>query len=175
MKSVEVPKRYLGIALNFDIIIPKEVILAAKNGIVNVHASDLPRDKGISPVVWAFCRGDDFITISYYKMDGGIDTGELLRKDKIRIEKNWSLFRTYCEVCVLSAARLPELSKSFRSDLIASKLPSQLDEAEAGSYNSWPSKELSKMSRRLGRKYINIDDIIYLVSTLRAISSNQRC
>ena len=86
------PKPDLCIAVNFDLIIPSDYINSLKYGIMNIHASDLPKDKGISPVVWAYCRGDNDIYISFYLMDGGIDTGPMILKEKVTINKSGAYF-----------------------------------------------------------------------------------
>ena len=57
----------IGFLFNFDIIIRKNVLSKFKKGIYNIHASKLPRDKGISPVLWAFARGDKEIWSSIYR------------------------------------------------------------------------------------------------------------
>lgn len=156
---------YMAVACNFDLIIPDSYIKSRRGGVLNIHASDLPSDRGISPVVWAFCRGDREIYISYYLMDGGIDTGEIVKKDVVKIDQCWSLFRTYCEV-ILSA------SKSLDSVLFDVTQNSgavsndHTDEQKFQSYNSWPSKQLNASMRRNGKKYFKFSDIRYASNLL---------
>ncbi len=149
----------LSLTANFDLIIPSDYIESLKHGIINTHASNLPKDRGISPVVWSYCRGDKEIYISFYKMDGGIDTGPLIKKEKINISKSWSLFRTYCEVLLLSSF---ELSKLINNKVFKRQHNQLNDEKSKGSYNSWPDKELNKKMRFNKRRYFRLSDIIFL-------------
>ena len=57
---------FIGVTCNFDLIIPNSYIKSRAGGVLNIHASNLPLDRGISPVVWAFCRGDTEIYISLF-------------------------------------------------------------------------------------------------------------
>ncbi|NKI32012.1 formyltransferase family protein [Croceivirga thetidis] len=156
----------LALAANFDMIIPTDFINSLKFGIMNVHAADLPKDKGISPVVWAFCRGDEEIFISFYMMDGGIDTGPIIKKEKIIINKKWSLFRTYCEVLLRASQVIPELIKSKSFQNLSENNVESTDTPEImESYNSWPNKELHRIMRRTGRSYFKLSDLSFLIRT----------
>ncbi len=167
LRNIKGPKPDLCIAINFDLIIPNDFISSLDYGVVNVHASNLPQDKGISPVVWAFCRGDEEIYISFYSMDGGIDTGPMILKEKISIDKKWSLFRTYCEVLLCASKTLPQLIKksSFENLKGSDEYGSGISE----SYNSWPDKALNKMMRTNKRKYFRFSDLLFLIRTKRKL------
>ena len=73
-------------AMNADIIIvvaygkilPKEILVAAKYGCINVHASLLPLYRGAAPIQWAVLNGDEKTGISVMQMDEGLDTGNVL-------------------------------------------------------------------------------------------------
>ena len=152
------------IAFNFDMILPNEFILANKFGVINTHASNLPVDKGISPVVWAFCRGDKEIYISFYFMDGGVDSGDIIKKLNITIDPNWSLFRTYCEVLDFAGKELVLiLNESFST--MRSK-NSAGNKCLSETYNSWPDVSLHRRLRDCGRSYLNFCDIPYLYTLL---------
>lgn len=163
------PKPDICIAVNFDLIIPSDYINSLKYGIMNIHASDLPKDKGISPVVWAFCRGDSHIYISFYLMDGGIDTGSMILKEKISVDRKWSLFRTYCEVLIYSSLIVPELIR--KSSFKNLNTEPNVDSDEIGSYHSWPDKELHKKMKINKRKYFKFSDFLFLLQTKRKLSN----
>jgi methionyl-tRNA formyltransferase len=161
----------LSIAFNFDIIIPSHYIYNNRVGVVNIHASNLPIDKGISPVVWAFCRGDNDIWISFYLMDGGIDSGLILNKTKLTIKEDWSLFRTYCEVLLYASASLVDLIQNIES-LKEKRIGKPFDDIRVNSYNSWPDAMLHKKMRKFRRTYFKLSDFKYLNSMLRLAKPN---
>lgn len=159
----------LCVAVNFDSIIPEEFIGRFRLGVINVHAGDLPCDRGISPVVWGFCRGDREITVTYYLMDGGIDTGIVLYKDRICIQSDWSLFRTYCEILDRAALKLIDVVSRHGIggfDGVAFRVTE-----EGGTYNSWPSPELDVKMRLNSRRYFDCGDLRYLTRLLRTVRS----
>lgn len=152
------------IALNFDIIVPEDFIARSKVGVVNIHASDLPLDKGISPVVWAYCRGDQKIYVSFYLMDGGIDSGKILKKISLNIKNDWSLFRTYCEVLDLASKKIINVTDELIKGSINMCVPESSSEE---TYNTWPSPKLHKQLKQNKRCYFNFDDIAYLIKLLK--------
>lgn len=80
-------------ALNPDIIVivafgqilPEEVLLIPRLGCINVHASLLPKLRGSAPINWAIINGDKETGITTMFMDKGIDTGDMLLKEKVAI------------------------------------------------------------------------------------------
>jgi len=106
---------------------------------LNIHASNIPSDKGISPVVWAYCRGDNKICISYYLMDGGIDSEKILKKIWVEIEDEWSLFRTYYEILNFASNELIAVIEDSMNNL---NNVSELKEDSESNYNSWPDSKL---------------------------------
>lgn len=163
---------HIGVTCNFDLIIPDSYINSRSGGVLNIHASDLPLDRGISPVVWAFCRGDTKIYISYYLMDGGIDTGEIVSKDIIEIDPSWSLFRSYCEVVSLAAKRINSILFEITQSNTLKKLSTQEQKNE--SYNSWPSKELNSIMKRNGKKYFKSNDIRYAFNLIKDLKRDRK-
>ena len=154
-------KSEFGISLNFDCIIPEDVINKFPKGIINLHASNLPADKGISPVVWAYCRGDKNIICSYYLINEKLDDGEILDKKSIIINNNWSLFKTYCEILINASEHFVELIKSYQN---GNKLVLQNHTKDIkASYNSWPDKKLHKLMKFHKRKYFVVGDIFYIL------------
>jgi methionyl-tRNA formyltransferase len=59
-------------------IIPREVLSIPDKGVVNVHASLLPRHRGASPIAHAILAGDGDTGVTIMKMDEQLDHGPLL-------------------------------------------------------------------------------------------------
>jgi folate-dependent phosphoribosylglycinamide formyltransferase PurN len=143
-------------AFNFDLIVSRNVLNKFKNGVFNIHASKLPKDKGISPVLWAFARGDNTIWSTIYKMDAGIDTGLILKQFPIKIKKDDTSFSLYERVCIESGSELSGLiNKIITGNITLSK-----QEDNVSNYFSWPDKKFSLMMQKSNRKLIKFRDII---------------
>jgi len=62
----------------FGQILPQAVLDAPARGSINIHASLLPRYRGAAPIQWAIIRGETETGITTFKMDAGMDTGDVL-------------------------------------------------------------------------------------------------
>ena len=69
----------------FGQILKTDVLEMAPFGSINVHASLLPRWRGVSPIQAALINGDTETGITIMKMDEGIDTGDILTQRAIPI------------------------------------------------------------------------------------------
>ena len=66
-------------------ILPKRVLQVPKYGCVNVHASLLPKYRGAGPINWAIINGETRTGVTTMYMDTGLDTGDILLKEEIKI------------------------------------------------------------------------------------------
>ena len=66
-------------------ILPKEILEISKFGCINVHGSLLPQYRGAAPIQWAVLNGDKTTGITTMYMDVGMDTGDMILKEKIEI------------------------------------------------------------------------------------------
>ena len=66
-------------------ILPKEVLELPKYGCVNVHALLLPRLRGAAPIQRAIIEGDEETGVTIMQMSEGLDTGDMLAKESIKI------------------------------------------------------------------------------------------
>ena len=72
-------------------IISKELIDLPKLGCVNIHASLLPKYRGGAPIHHAIMNGDTETGITIMYMDEGMDSGDIIKKATIIIEKQDNL------------------------------------------------------------------------------------
>ena len=66
-------------------ILPKEILDIPKLGCINVHGSLLPKYRGAAPIQWAVLNGDKETGITTMYMDEGMDTGDMILKEKVEI------------------------------------------------------------------------------------------
>lgn len=67
-------------------ILPKNIIDYPKYGCINVHASILPKYRGASPIQQAVLNGDKETGVTTMQMDVGLDTGDILLCEKVKID-----------------------------------------------------------------------------------------
>ena len=74
------------IVVAYGLILPQTVLDMPKYGCLNVHGSLLPRWRGAAPIQRACWAGDTETGITIMQMDLGLDTGDMLYKEKCHIE-----------------------------------------------------------------------------------------
>ncbi|MBR2967566.1 MAG: methionyl-tRNA formyltransferase [Clostridia bacterium] len=67
-------------------ILSQEIIDIAPYGIINVHASLLPKYRGSSPIQTAILNGDEYSGVSIMQTEMGMDSGAVLGVKKIKID-----------------------------------------------------------------------------------------
>jgi methionyl-tRNA formyltransferase len=68
------------VVVGYGQIIPQSIIDIPPLGIVNVHASLLPKYRGAAPIQWAIANGETRTGITTMRIDAGLDTGDMLLK-----------------------------------------------------------------------------------------------
>lgn len=68
------------VVVGYGQIIPQTVIDMAPLGIINVHASLLPKYRGAAPIQWAIANGETRTGVTTMRIDAGLDTGDMLLK-----------------------------------------------------------------------------------------------
>jgi methionyl-tRNA formyltransferase len=66
------------VVVGYGQILPQSILDIPPLGIVNVHASLLPKYRGAAPVQWAIARGESVTGVTTMKIDAGLDTGDIL-------------------------------------------------------------------------------------------------
>jgi methionyl-tRNA formyltransferase len=66
------------VVVGYGQIIPQSIIDLPRLGIINVHASLLPKYRGAAPIQWAIARGESTTGVTTMRIDAGLDTGDIL-------------------------------------------------------------------------------------------------
>lgn len=68
-------------------MLPKVVWEIPTLGTFNLHAALLPQYRGAAPINWAVINGDQITGVTTFLIDEGIDTGNIMMREQIKIEK----------------------------------------------------------------------------------------
>ena len=68
------------VVVGYGQILPQAILDIPPKGIINVHASLLPKYRGAAPIQWAIARGETRTGVTTMKIDAGLDTGDMLLK-----------------------------------------------------------------------------------------------
>jgi len=75
----------LGVVVAYGQILPRSVIDIPPKGMLNVHASLLPKYRGAAPIQWAIAQGERQTGVTTMLIDEGLDTGPILLSRAIPI------------------------------------------------------------------------------------------
>ncbi len=73
------------VVVAFGHILREPLLSGPPLGCLNVHASLLPRWRGVSPVHYAVMHGDAWSGVSIMRLDSGVDTGPVLAQEAVPV------------------------------------------------------------------------------------------
>ena len=101
----------LMVVVGYGQIVPQAIIDIPRFGILNVHASLLPKYRGAAPIQWAIANGESQTGVTIMQIDAGLDTGDMLLKSSIAIGPD--------EIAPELSARLAPLGGNLLIEVIA--------------------------------------------------------
>jgi methionyl-tRNA formyltransferase len=96
------------VVVGYGQIIPQVAIDLAPLGIINVHASLLPKYRGAGPIQWAIVRGETRTGVTTMRIDAGLDTGDMLLKAETEIGRDENAVELGRRLAVMGAGLLVE-------------------------------------------------------------------
>jgi len=73
------------IVVAFGQILSKSLLTIPKWGVINIHASLLPKYRGAAPIQWAILNNESGTGLTVMRMDEGLDTGPILFQEEVPI------------------------------------------------------------------------------------------
>ncbi len=141
----------LGIAVNFDRIIDRGTLARFSAGVINLHASKLPEGKGISPALWSFARGEPSVSLTVYRMTGGLDEGDILHQEDWDLGDG-SFFQEYQRLCRAGG----EVMVGVVGRILSGSVEVVGYSGPEGSYDGWPTPSMYREMRARGGRLIGI-------------------
>lgn len=118
----------IGVVVAYGHILKPDVLSLPSRGMINVHASLLPRLRGAAPINWAIREGDAETGISIMAMQPGMDTGPVLHQNAVPIAAAETAGSLTEKLAALGADTLVEALALMRLGGIA---PAPQDESRA--------------------------------------------
>lgn len=101
------------IVVAYGKILPGEIINLPEHGCLNVHASLLPKYRGASPIQTAILNGDKTTGITIILMDLGMDTGDIIRQERLSISENDDFYSLSEKLSKLGADIINEIIPDY--------------------------------------------------------------
>ena len=96
-------------------ILKERLFTIAPLGTINIHASLLPAYRGAAPIPWAIVRGEKVTGITTFRIDRGMDTGDILLRRAIEIEPEETAAELESRLANLAASAILETLDGVRS------------------------------------------------------------
>lgn len=112
----------------FGQILSQEIIDIAPRGIINVHASLLPKYRGAAPIQYSVINGDTETGVTIMQTEAGIDTGDILSVEKTPIYPDETAGELFERLSELGAKLIVETLDKIEAGKIT---PVKQDETKA--------------------------------------------
>lgn len=98
----------LGVVVAYGHLLRPELLAIPRLGMVNVHASLLPRWRGAAPIQWAVISGDRETGVSIMRMEAGLDSGPVWLARRTPIAPDETSGDLFARLATLGAEALLE-------------------------------------------------------------------
>jgi methionyl-tRNA formyltransferase len=132
----------LYIVAAFGQILPQAVLDLPRYGTLNIHASLLPKYRGVSPISEAILQGDTVTGVSIMLIDAGVDTGPILLQHAISIADDDTTGSLASKLAILGASALVEALPLW----VQGKITPQPQDERLASYTRLLHKEDGKIN-----------------------------
>jgi methionyl-tRNA formyltransferase len=100
------------VVVAYGLLLPKAVLDAPRHGCFNVHASLLPRWRGAAPIQRAIMAGDAETGVTIMRMDEGLDTGAMMKVERVAIGPETTASSLHDELAAVGAKAMVEVLKT---------------------------------------------------------------
>lgn len=87
-------------------LLPEAILNIPRCGCINVHASLLPKYRGAAPLQWCVINGETKTGVTIMFMDKGLDTGDMILKEEIEIDKEDTYGTIHDKLSIIGANAL---------------------------------------------------------------------
>lgn len=117
-ESIELIRAFgadIGVTAAYGQLLNSEVLQSFKYGVINVHASLLPKYRGASPIFAAIANGETVTGVTIMQTELGLDSGDILVKKELGIGSNETAGRLTQRLAELGAAALIEVLNNYNA------------------------------------------------------------
>ena len=147
------------VVIAYGLILPEEILNLPKFGCYNLHASILPRWRGAAPIQRSMIEGDEMTGVTIMKMNKGLDTGDIVLQDKLKINISESYTELETRLSLIGA----DLFEKFFKDSLFKNIMQKQDDTL-----SCYAEKISKQETKIFWK----EDALKIVRRINAYNPN---
>ena len=159
-------------------LLSKAILEIPKYGCINVHASLLPKLRGAAPINWAIVNGETESGVTTMMMDVGLDTGDMLLKDRVQIDEDMTAGELHDQLAKMGAELLVKTLEGLLNHTI---VPEKQDDSQ-WTYAPMINKEIARINWHANAKAIKnlirgfnpwpVAHTVYQEKTLKVYKAN---
>jgi len=108
----------IGLMLDFNRLVPKNIIDTFNKGIINIHFSKLPQYRGPAPVQYTILNGDKEAWITYYLINERVDAGQILAQTSLPLDLTENTETLYQKLIKKSSLEIVDIIDDYLSDRV---------------------------------------------------------
>ena len=108
-------------------IIKPNILKIPRLGIIGFHPAEVPKNKGRHPIIWALFLGLTQTATTFFFMNEGTDTGDILSQKKIKILSTDNAATLYKKITETALLQIEEFSEQLKRNNFTRR-PQKLDE-----------------------------------------------
>lgn len=131
-------------------LLSKDIIELPKIGVVGFHPAELPQNRGRHPIIWALALGLKETASTFFFINEGADSGDIISQEKIEIRYEDNARTLYDKILNVAVNQMLIITNEFANGLV---VRIKQDETKA---NVWRkrTKEDGKIDWRMGSNTI---------------------
>jgi methionyl-tRNA formyltransferase len=95
-------------------LLKKEILEIPKHGVIGYHPAALPKNRGRHPLIWALVLGLEETASTFFFMDEGVDSGDILSQKKIEITYEDDAMSLYNKIIEIAKKTIRRAFTRFR-------------------------------------------------------------
>lgn len=96
-------------------LLKNDVLRIAPMGVVGFHPAELPRNRGRHPIIWALVLGLKKTASTFFFMDSGADSGDILSQSLIEIDANDDAATLYNKIVTTALTQIEQFLPMLKS------------------------------------------------------------
>nr|WP_207750701.1 methionyl-tRNA formyltransferase [Anaeromonas gelatinilytica] len=130
------------VVIAYGQVLKEDILDIPKYGCINIHASLLPKYRGAAPINWTIINGEKESGITTMLMEKGLDSGDMLLKEKILIDKFMTAEELHDKLMIMGASLIVDTLEKLENNTIIPKKQNH----DISSYAPMIDKTLGKIN-----------------------------
>lgn len=102
----------------FSQILSKEILNIPTKGVIGFHPSFLPANRGRHPIIWALFLGLEKTASTFFMMDEGADSGDIISQVEVPIYYEDDAHKLYMRITETALKQIEELTTNLKHNNI---------------------------------------------------------